>query len=67
MGTARCLEFQEREGMRKAALTLIQHGITRLIVIGGDGSLTGYLDLLQDDGSDTPSQVPHDCEKAGTI
>jgi len=52
--------------MRKAALTLIQHGITRLIVIGGDGSLTGDV-LLKEGGSDPPSQVPHDCEKAGTI
>jgi len=29
------------EGLKKGALTLIQHGIYNLVVIGGDGSLTG--------------------------
>src|SRR5512134_470367 len=41
IGTARSEEFRTREGRVKAALNLIQHGIDRLIVIGGDGSLTG--------------------------
>jgi 6-phosphofructokinase 1 len=30
-----------REGRLKAAFNLIQHGITNLVCIGGDGSLTG--------------------------
>ena len=34
-------EFRTHEGRRKAALNLIQLGIDGLIVIGGDGSLTG--------------------------
>jgi 6-phosphofructokinase 1 len=40
-GTARCDEFRTREGRRQAALNLMEHGIDGLIVIGGDGSLTG--------------------------
>lgn len=41
IGTARCAEFREREGRLRAARNLLQHGIDRLVVIGGDGSLTG--------------------------
>ena len=41
IGTARSEEFRTREGRRKAALNLIQLGIDGLVVIGGDGSLTG--------------------------
>ncbi|GAA5953091.1 hypothetical protein JCM3765_007405 [Sporobolomyces pararoseus] len=41
IGTARCAEFREIEGRRKAALNLIRHGIDALVVCGGDGSLTG--------------------------
>ncbi|XP_038611918.1 ATP-dependent 6-phosphofructokinase, platelet type isoform X2 [Tachyglossus aculeatus] len=41
IGSARCQEFRTREGRLKAALNLIQRGITNLCVIGGDGSLTG--------------------------
>ncbi len=41
IGTARSDEFRTREGRRKAALNLIQLGVDRLVVIGGDGSLTG--------------------------
>ena len=46
IGTARCEEFKERDGRRLAALNLVRHGIDRLAVIGGDGSLTGA-DLLR--------------------
>ena len=41
IGTARSEEFRTREGRRQAALNLIRYGIDGLIVIGGDGSLTG--------------------------
>ncbi|XP_048470683.1 ATP-dependent 6-phosphofructokinase, platelet type isoform X2 [Rhincodon typus] len=41
IGSARCKEFRTREGRLRAANNLIQHGITNLCVIGGDGSLTG--------------------------
>jgi len=41
IGSARCEAFRTRDGRCSAALHLIQAGIDRLIVIGGDGSLTG--------------------------
>ena len=41
IGSARCEEFRTREGRRGAAKNLIKAGIDGLIVIGGDGSLTG--------------------------
>lgn len=41
IGSARCQDFRERAGRLKAANNLVQHGITNLVVIGGDGSLTG--------------------------
>lgn len=33
--------FRKREGRLKAASNLVTRGITNLVVIGGDGSLTG--------------------------
>ena len=41
IGTARCAEFRTREGRQRAAKNLVERGIDRLVVIGGDGSLTG--------------------------
>jgi len=41
IGTARCERFRTREGRLIAAKNLIEHGIEGLVVIGGDGSLTG--------------------------
>ncbi len=41
IGTARCQEFRDFSGRLKAALNLLEHGIDKLVVIGGDGSLTG--------------------------
>lgn len=41
IGSARCSEFRKREGRLKAAFNLIEKGITNLVCIGGDGSLTG--------------------------
>jgi len=41
IGSARCTDFREREGRLRAARNLIERGITNLVVIGGDGSLTG--------------------------
>jgi 6-phosphofructokinase 1 len=45
IGTARCDEFRTRDGRLRAAQNLIENGVDRLIVIGGDGSLTAA-DLL---------------------
>ncbi len=41
LGTARCDRFRQREGRREAAVNLFKLGVDGLIVIGGDGSLTG--------------------------
>ncbi len=41
LGTARCEAFRTRDGRRRAARNLLEHGIDALVVIGGDGSLTG--------------------------
>jgi 6-phosphofructokinase 1 len=41
IGTARCAAFRTREGRRQAAHNLLAWGIDGLVVIGGDGSLTG--------------------------
>jgi 6-phosphofructokinase 1 len=41
IGTARCAAFRTRPGRLQAARNLLEHEIDRLVVIGGDGSLTG--------------------------
>lgn len=41
IGSARCDDFRTREGRRRAAFNLVTRGIRHLVVIGGDGSLTG--------------------------
>ncbi|MBN2641069.1 MAG: 6-phosphofructokinase [Victivallales bacterium] len=41
IGSARCKEFRERPGQKRAAANLVKNGIDRLVVIGGDGSLSG--------------------------
>lgn len=41
IGSARCKEFRERPGRLSAARNLLLHDIEGLVVIGGDGSLTG--------------------------
>ncbi|HMO10829.1 MAG TPA: 6-phosphofructokinase, partial [Actinotalea sp.] len=41
IGTARSAAFRTREGRLAAAANLVRRGIDRLVVIGGDGSLTG--------------------------
>ena len=43
--TARCPEFKTEVGIKKAAQTLSQHQIGGLVVIGGDGSFRGALEL----------------------
>jgi 6-phosphofructokinase 1 len=41
LGTARSQDFLTREGRRAAARNLVERGIDALVVVGGDGSLTG--------------------------
>ena len=46
--TARCKEFKTAEGRAQAYENMKKHGIDALIVIGGDGSLTGARILAQE-------------------
>ncbi len=48
LGTARCREMMEVGGRQQAVRTLVEKGIDRLVVIGGDGSLTGAETLRQE-------------------
>ena len=41
LGTARCKEFKTEEGRQKGLENLRKHDIEGLVIIGGDGSLTG--------------------------
>lgn len=41
IGSARCAAFRTREGRLQAVHNLVTQGIEGLVVIGGDGSLTG--------------------------
>lgn len=48
IGTARCPAFRTREGRRQAARNLVRFGIDGLVVIGGDGSLSGANQFRQE-------------------
>ena len=43
--TTRCPEFKTREALQKAAQTLAANSVEGLVVIGGDGSFRGALEL----------------------
>ncbi len=45
--TARCLEFKTPEGLATAVGNLQRAGIDQLVVIGGDGSMRGALELFR--------------------
>ena len=46
--TARCMEFKTPEGRKKAYENLKRHDIDALVVIGGDGSITGAANLARE-------------------
>eukprot|EP00096_Caligus_rogercresseyi_P010466 TRINITY_DN3820_c0_g1_i1.p1 TRINITY_DN3820_c0_g1~~TRINITY_DN3820_c0_g1_i1.p1 ORF type:complete len:799 (-),score=216.24 TRINITY_DN3820_c0_g1_i1:374-2605(-) len=66
IGSARCMDFKERWGRLKAAENLVHKGISNLVCIGGDGSLTGankfreewsdLLEALSEEGRITSEQ-----------
>ncbi|MCB0109254.1 MAG: 6-phosphofructokinase, partial [Caldilineaceae bacterium] len=55
IGTARCAQFRTWEGRLQAAKNLLERDIDGLVVIGGDGSLTGA-NLLREEW---PALVSH--------
>jgi len=62
LGTARCPEFKDPKVRRRAIRSMNQRGIEGLIVIGGNGSLTGAL-ALHDMGFPTygvPASIDND-------
>jgi 6-phosphofructokinase 1 len=46
--TSRCPQFRKREGIMKAAETLVSNNVEGLIVIGGNGSFKGALELSEE-------------------
>lgn len=50
LGTARCAEFKTPEGRKKGFDNLAKRGIEGLVIIGGDGSLTGGSLLSKETG-----------------
>jgi 6-phosphofructokinase 1 len=56
IGSARSPEFRKRPGRLEAVANLIDNRITKLIVIGGDGSLTAA-DLLHREWSELVSEL----------
>lgn len=50
LGTARCPEFKTPEGRKKGFDNLVKRGIEGLVIIGGDGSLTGGSLLSKETG-----------------
>ena len=48
IGTARCKEFRDFSGRLRAAENLLKHDIDKLIIIGGDGSLSGADEFAQE-------------------
>jgi len=46
--TLRCPNFEKKEGIKKAAETLAVNKVDGLVVIGGDGSFRGALDLSRE-------------------
>lgn len=53
LGSARCLAFHERSTRDRARQVLAEHGVEGLIVVGGNGSLTGLEALTHPDENST--------------
>src|SRR5262245_15056348 len=59
LGTARGQDFRTWEGRRRAATNLVERDIDGLVVIGGDGSLTGT-DVFRQEWPDLLDELVHD-------
>ena len=66
IGSARCAAFRTVEGRRQAVRNLLQNEIDCLVVIGGDGSLTGA-DLLRREWHDHVQDLVKTGEIAAAI
>jgi 6-phosphofructokinase 1 len=66
IGTARSSEFRKREGRLRATRNLLEHKIDRLIVIGGDGSLTGA-NLLHREWPELLADLVKSCEISSEV
>lgn len=53
LGSARCLEFHQRSARDRARANLAARGIEGLVVIGGNGSLTGLQAITAAEENDT--------------
>ena len=61
--TSRCPEFEKKEGIRKASETLASNHIDGLVVIGGNGSFRGALELNRCTGTlivGVPASIDND-------
>ena len=76
IGTARCKAFETRDGRRQAARNLLNLEITNLVVIGGDGSLTGanvfcqeWPELIQEllDAGDISNEIAKTCSQLKAV
>lgn len=57
LGSARCLAFHERETRDRARAVCERHGIDGLVIIGGNGSLTGGM-VMSDEGGPRVVGIP---------
>jgi 6-phosphofructokinase 1 len=57
LGSARCKEFHQREVRDQARARLAERGVDGLLVIGGNGSLTGALHLADPTEATTPIKI----------
>jgi 6-phosphofructokinase 1 len=61
IGSARCAEFRTKEGRKQAAKNLLACDIDSLVIIGGDGSLTGA-SIFRQEWSDLVSELAEEGE-----
>ena len=66
IGTARSEAFRTRDGRRQAARNLADRGIDTLVVIGGDGSLTGA-DTLREEWAGLLAELVADGELSRAV
>ena len=63
--TARCKEFMTAEGRKMAYDNMVAAGIDTLVVIGGDGSLTGATIFAEEYNVPDRRSPRHDRQRSG--